>query len=36
MYQGPMTDPEGPMTDPDQRCHNDLENLPMIAMSLSD
>ena len=36
MYQGPMTDPEGPMTDPDQRCHNDLESLPMIAMSLSD
>ena len=33
---GPMTDPEGPMTDPDRRCHNDLENLPMIAMSLSD
>ena len=31
-----LTDPEGPMTDPDQRCHNDLESLPMIAMSLSD
>ena len=27
---------QGPMTDPDRRCHNDLENLPMIAMSLSD
>ena len=37
--QGPMTDPDlqGPWMDPGlQRCHNDLENLPMIVMSLSD
>ena len=27
---------QGSMTDSDRRCHNDLENLPMIAMSLSD
>ena len=37
--QGPTTDPDlqGPRMDPElQRCHNNLENLPMIAMSLSD
>ena len=37
--QGPMTDPDlqGPWMDLElQRCHNDLESLPMIAMNLSD
>ena len=37
--QGLMTDPDlqGPWMDLElQRCHNDLESLPMIAMNLSD